>query len=115
MDRKINPATGDYTGTRTISIENAVWTRLATPLGAYWASPALGSRLHELPRKDTEEVRALAEQYAWQALKPITDDGRALAIQVTAVRKRKGWIDLSIRATLASDEVATFEHPVKVI
>ncbi|EBN1525814.1 hypothetical protein C4N37_13305 [Salmonella enterica] len=115
MDRKIDPTTGDYTGTRTVSIENAVWIRLATPLGSYPANTAIGSRLHELPRKDTAEVRALAEQYAWQALKPLIDDGRAQSIQVTAVRKRVGWVDLSIRVELACGEVATFEHPVKVV
>nr|MDN1656773.1 hypothetical protein [Escherichia coli] len=30
---------------------NAVYLRLATPLGSYWADALLGSRLHELKRE----------------------------------------------------------------
>lgn len=110
----INPATGDYTGTRTAGLENAALIRLKTPQGAYLHAPLLGSKLHTLPRKDTDRVRALAEQYAWQALQPLVVDGRATAITVTATRAREGWIDLDIRIEQASGVVATFTHPVKV-
>lgn len=115
MDRQLDPATGDYTGTATLGLENAVWIRLATPQGSWLFDRTLGSRLHELPPKDTERVRSLAEQYAWQALSPLLKDGRATAITVTASRKREGWLDLIIAVTQASGEVATFKHPVKVI
>lgn len=110
----IDPATGDYTGTRTTGLENAVQMRLKTPLGAYLFAPTLGSKLHLLPRKDSESTRALAEQYAYQALQPLVTDGRAMAVTAAATRKRAGWIDLSINIEQASGDVATFEHPVKV-
>lgn len=110
----IDPATGDYTGTRTTGLENAVQMRLKTPLGAYLFAPTLGSKLHLLPRKDSESTRALAEQYAYQALQPLVTDGRATVITAAATRKRSGWIDLSIHIEQASGDVATFEHPVKV-
>lgn len=114
MDRLINPATGDYTGTRTTGLENAVLMRLKTPLGAYPFAPTLGSKLHLLPRKDSDSTRALAEQYAYQALQPLVTDGRATAITAEATHKRDGWIDLSVRVEQASGKVATFEHPVRV-
>lgn len=101
----INPETGDYTGGRTSGLENAVQMRLKTPLG---------SKLHLLPRKDTESTRALAEQYAWQALQPLIADGRASSVTVAATRRRAGWISLAVRIEQASGDVATFEHPVKV-
>lgn len=110
----INPETGDYTGGRTSGPENAAQMRLKTPLGAYPFAPALGSKLHLLPRKDTESTRALAEQYAWQALQPLIADGRASSVTVMAMRWRMGWISLVVRIEQASGEVATFEHPVKV-
>ena len=114
MDSMINPETGDYTGGRTSGLENAVQMRLKTPLGAHLFAPALGSKLHLLPRKDTESTRALAEQYAWQALQPLIADGRASSVTVAATRRRAGWISLAVRIEQASGEVATFEHPVKV-
>ena len=53
-------------------LANAVWLRLATPLGSYWADATLGSRLHELqrdqlihlPRGMPHAVRALEESSA---------------------------------------------------
>ena len=114
MDRRLNPYTGDYTGTRTTRLENAVLLRLKTTLGGWLFAPLLGSRLHLLPRKDTEETRALAEQYAWQALEPLVTDGRAQSVNVTAARKRPGWIDLTIRVQQADGKTATFQHPVQV-
>ncbi|WP_157032547.1 phage GP46 family protein [Erwinia typographi] len=110
----LNPDTGDYTGTRTKGLENAAQMRLKTPLGSWLFNAAIGSRLHQLPRKDTEQTRALAEQYAFQALQPLVTDGRATAVNVTATQTRTGWIDLVVRITEASGQVATFEHPVKV-
>lgn len=119
----INPATADYAYTNGAptrdpadGLANAVWLRLATPLGSYWADPTLGSRLHELQReKDVPRVMRLAVQYAEQALAPIQVDGRATAIEVTAERPRGGWLSLLIRVTRASGERLTFQHPIKVI
>lgn len=119
----IDPKTADYAYTAGAptrdpadGLANAVWLRLATPLGGYWADPTMGSRLHELQReKDVPRVMRLAVQYAEQALAPIRTDGRATAIEVTAERPRAGWLSLLIRVTRASGERLTFQHPVKVI
>ncbi|WP_366557355.1 phage GP46 family protein [Pantoea rodasii] len=67
-----------------------------------------------MPRKDTEETRALAEQYAYQALQPLIADARAQRVTVSATRYRPGWLRLSVRLISASGVVATFEHPVRV-
>ncbi|MDN8050312.1 phage GP46 family protein [Burkholderia multivorans] len=115
MDALLNPMTGDYTGTRTQSLANAVYLRLQTPLGSYWSDPDLGSRLHELQReKDTPRVRKLAIQYAEQALQPLLDDRRATKITVDTADYQPGWIALLIAVTDATGSVQHFKHPVKV-
>jgi len=119
----IDPATADYAYAAGAPVRdpaeclaNAVWLRLATPLGSYWADATLGSRLHELEReKDVPRVMRLAVQYAEQALAPIRADGRATAIEVTAERPRAGWLTLLIEVTRASGARVTFQHPVRVI
>lgn len=123
MDALIDPATGGYQVQNGAPVrdpagglENAVYLRLRTPLGSYWADPTLGSRLHELQReKDLSRVAVLARQYAEQALEPIVADGRATEIQVSVDRPGNGWLYLLIEVTAASGERLTFKHPVKVI
>lgn len=86
MQPQLDPSTGDYTGARTADAGNAIWLRLRTPLGSWWADPTLGSRLHELAReKDLSRARQRAEQYARDALQPLIDDGRLTALDVSAV------------------------------
>ncbi len=122
MDALIDPLLGDYTlvnGTPTRDaadgLANAVYLRLMTPLGNYWADPTLGSRLHELQReKDLSRVAMLAQQYAEQALAAILADGRASAIAVSTARQT-GRLALHIEVTAASGERRTFVHPVQVI
>ncbi|MBJ9752722.1 phage GP46 family protein [Burkholderia cepacia] len=115
MDPLLNPTTADYADTRTQSLANAVYLRLQTPLGSYWADPTLGSRLHELQReKDTPRVRRLAVQYAEQALQPLLDDQRATAITVETADLRPGWMALLITVADATGSVQHFKHPVKV-
>ena len=122
-DSWIDPATADYSAPAGTPVRdpadglaNAVWLRLATPAGSYWADATLGSRLHELQReKDVPRVMRLAVQYAEQALAPIRADGRATAIEVTAERPRAGWLTLLIEVTRASGARVTFQHPVRVI
>lgn len=127
MDAWINPVTGDYRlangGAQrdpADGLANAVYLRLMTPLGSYWADAALGSRLHELQRaKDLPRVELLARQYAAQALQPILDDGRATAIDISTERIKAadatGRLSLLIEVTAASGERHTFRHPVQVI
>ena len=118
MDALIDPQTGDYAGTRTDTLANAVYLRLMTPLGSYWADPTLGSRLHELQReKDVSRVAVLARQYSEQALAPLLKAGRATLIDVTTSRPdtpSTGWLALQIGVTDASGRLHHFQHPVKV-
>ncbi|MDE9466894.1 phage GP46 family protein [Xenorhabdus bovienii] len=115
MDRLLNPKTGDYTGTRTNSLENAVYLRLMTPLSSYWADPALGSRLHELTReKDVSRIYVLARQYAEQALQPLLDDGRASSVRVRVHRDQHKRALLWIEITDAAEQTHLFKHSVRI-
>lgn len=118
MDALIDPKTGDYAGIRTNTLANAVYLRLMTPLGSYWADPALGSRLHELQReKDVSRVAVLVRQYSEQALAPLLKEGRATLIDVTISRPdtpSTGWLALQIAVTDASGRLHHFRYPVKV-
>lgn len=95
---------------------NAVYLRLATPLGSYWADALLGSRLHELKReKDVSRVHRLAAQYASQALQPLLNDGRAKSITVDTKPGQRGWLLLLITVTDNAGTPQTFEHPVRIM
>lgn len=115
MDALLDPTTGDYAGQRTDTLANAVYLRLITPFGSWWADPTLGSRLHELAReKDLTRVAVLARQYAEQALSPIVDDGRAIRVAVSTTRANPGWLTLLVEVEEAGGRVSHFIHPVKV-
>lgn len=116
MDALLNPATGDYLLNQSAQgIENEVYVRLVTPLGSYWAEPALGSRLHELRRqKDLPRIAVLAKQYAEQALQPILDAHRARRINVAASLARRGWLRLDIAAVDASGRSLNLIHEVRL-
>lgn len=123
MDIWLNPRTAGYDIESGLPVRdpadglaNAVYVRLMTPLGSFWADPTLGSRLHELAReKDLARVALLARQYSEQALRPILDSGRATAIEVDTERPHDGRLLLSIRVTAASGRQFTFQHPVQVL
>jgi phage gp46-like protein len=115
MDQNISPTTGDYTHSRIDSLQNAVYLRLETPLGSYWADPALGSRLNELKReKDVSRVKLLAAQYSEQALQPLLNDGRAQSITVDTQKGPTGWLFLNITVKDGSGTPHTFKHPVRI-
>lgn len=122
MDAFINPISRDYdlSGGQLVldpagGLANAVYFRLMTPLGSYWADPLLGSRLHELQReKDVTRVARQAVQYAEQALQPLVADGRAQSIAVSAARQQPGRLMLTVTVTANSGQVATFHHPIKI-
>jgi phage gp46-like protein len=123
VDAFINPLSGDYElldGRRVMDaaqgLANAVYLRLMTPLGSYWADAALGSRLHELQReKDLARVAKLARQYAEDALRPIIADGRAASIEVATQRPHDGRLLLFITVTDVAGAVRTFQHHVQVL
>jgi phage gp46-like protein len=115
MDQNISTTTGDYTSSRIYSLQNAVYLRLETPLGSYWADPALGSRLYELKReKDVPRVRLLAGQYSEQALQPLLDDGRAQSVTVETQQGPTGWLYLLITVVDSSGTPHKFKHPVRI-
>ncbi|WP_047248194.1 phage GP46 family protein [Chromobacterium subtsugae] len=115
MDPLLAPATGDYAGTATDTLANAVYLRLMTPLGGWWADPTLGSRLHELSRaKDSGRVDLLACQYAEQALQPLRQDGRASRIEVSSSRQGPGRLLLQIRVAEAGGRTRHFQHQVRI-
>ncbi|EFX7053237.1 hypothetical protein BM640_001258 [Shigella sonnei] len=118
MEMLIDTITGDYNGTRTDGLANAVYIRLTTPLGSWWADKTVGSLLHTLQReKDRSRVYTLAKQYSEQALQPLIDDGRAESIRVSAEKyqNRSGWLLLLIHVVSAAGHAETFKHPVRVI
>jgi phage gp46-like protein len=122
-DALLDPTTGGYlledgalTPDPARGLANAVYLRLMTPLGSYWADATLGSRLHELLRmKDLSRMSALAKAYAEQALQPLIDDGRAQAIAVTTEQRHDGWLRLRVAVTDAGGREHLFEHNVKVM
>lgn len=115
MDAQLDTTTGDYTGQRISHLGNAVYLRLQTPRGSWWADAAFGSRLHELAReKDVARVGVLARQYAEQALQSLLDDKRARSIVVTAQQPHNGRCLLHVEVEDASGAVYTFEHFVRV-
>ena len=121
MDALIDPTTQDYTlATGALvrdpanGIANAVYLRLMTKLGSYWADPTLGSRLHELQReKDVVRVTRMAQQYAEQALAPLVSAKRVQSV-VVSVARAVGMLELTIDIVTLSGTRATFTHPVKV-
>lgn len=115
METALDPTTADYSGQRITTLANAVYLRLMTPLGSYWADALLGSRLHELAReKDVARVGLLARQFAQQALQPLITRGEAAAINVEAEQPHTGWLSLRITVQQASGETQTFTHPVRI-
>jgi len=115
IDRGLDPTTGDYVASCIDHLGNAVYVRLMTPLGSWWADSSLGSRLHELERcKDLARIHKLAVQYSEQALAPLITDGRAKAIRVSAEQPHDGRCLLHIEVDDAMGRTATFQHAVRV-
>jgi phage gp46-like protein len=127
MDAYIDPLTrgyvyrnGDLVRDPAAGLANAVYMRLMTPQGSYWANPQLGSRLNELAgrAKALSNVALLAKQYAQAALRPIVDDGRALSVDVDVAMKAMDdaskALALSITVVDAAGARIVFEHHVPV-
>lgn len=115
MDVGIDPITRDYSGARLETLGNAVYLRIMTPLGEYWADPTVGSKLHLLQReKDLPRVALLAQQYSEQALQPLIDDGRALSVEVSVERPHNGWLHLLIEVADAGGHTGVFDYYIKV-
>lgn len=118
-DFRINPLTGDYDG-QIDDLSNAVYLRIVTPLGSYWADPSLGSKLYLLQReKALQPARVLAEQYVRLALQPLIDDQRVDRIDVALgeFEDASGTTRLPLRVSVYRGGLlaAQFDHPVKVM
>lgn len=129
MDAWLNPSTRDYASDTAMpgalqrdpanGVANAVYLRLMTPLGSYWAAPSLGSNLYKLQRsKALTGIDLLARGYALAALQPLLDDGRATSIDVQAHRSSNtitSRLVLLVTVVDAGGDQHVFEHHVKVI
>ena len=117
-DAELDPYTGDYTKEQISHLGNAVYLRLMTPLGSWWADPALGSRLHELQRcKDLARIRVLAVQYSEAALAPLLVDDRARSVVVSASHPGKdasgaGRCLLHIAVEDNTGSRQTYQYPI---
>lgn len=126
MDAFIDPITAAYVSTGTDlardpanGLANAIYLRLMTPVGSYWANPSLGSRLHELVRaKAIANVDLLARQHAKVALQDILADGRAKSITIDTELQRMDDGTKSLRMLItvvdAANRATTFTHFVPV-
>ncbi|WAC71111.1 phage GP46 family protein [Roseateles sp. SL47] len=120
-DTYIDPISADYVQSAgdlardpADGLANAVYLRVMTPLGSWWADTSLGSRLHELQReKDVPRVQRLAVQFVQQCLQPLVDDGRALAVDVQA-EHASGRLNLLVTITDAGQAERTFDFFIKV-
>ncbi|MGC4076295.1 MAG: phage GP46 family protein [Rubrivivax sp.] len=107
-------AAGDLTRDPAAGLANAVYLRVMTPLGGWWADPTLGSRLHELQReKDVARVERLAVQYVEQALQPLLDDGRVDSLDVQ-VERQPGRLNLLVSLTSGEGVERVFQYFIKV-
>lgn len=71
----------------------------------------VGSRLWLLSReKQTTSVLRRAEDYAYEALEWLIEDGIANSVVVTATNPRRGWLLLSIAIEKADGESANYEY-----
>lgn len=116
MDREISPLTRDYTDNNIDTLQNAVYIRLTTPLGSWWADGRVGSLLHLIKReKDLSRIGLLAQQYAEEALQPLLDDKRAKSITVTHQQPHDGSLLLEIKVVDNRGNTFDFKHNVKLI
>ncbi len=106
----------DISTLRVGSLAHAVWLRLDTPLGSWWADPTLGSELYRLQRaKDVSSLRKRAVRYAEIALQPLLDDGRAKSVAVTVIDADPADLALRIDVVGADGVDQQFRYPVKVL
>lgn len=118
----LNPQTGDTileNGTAKKDprggLANAVYMRLLTPLGSWWADTTLGSRLHELQReKDVPRVMLLAKQYTVEALTSLVSSQRVKAVECDVFKPTNGRLELHAIITTHDDVVISFKKFIQV-
>lgn len=126
MDTYIDPTTAAYVDAGpdllrdpARGLANAVYLRLMTPRGSYWAAPSIGSRLHELVRsKALPNIDVIARQYAQEALQELVTDGRALSIDIDTVVKDMAdaskalFLQITVVDAAGSARVFSYHVPV---
>lgn len=107
-------ATADLAWESATNISNNVWLSLMVEKGSFFARPGFGSRLRELSReKNTGRARALAAQYAKEALQWLIDLGRATHIEAVAEHAERG-VNLEVAVTQADGQMVTYNTFVEV-
>lgn len=122
MDTFLNPVTQDYQDNGfqlahdiADGLANAVYLRLMTPVGQFWANRSLGSQLHELQReKDLSRISFLAEQYVQDALQTMLDDERLESISIDSSQLHDGALSLVVKLKPYGKDGFTFTHIVRV-
>ncbi|MDD4930467.1 MAG: phage GP46 family protein [Gallionella sp.] len=122
MTTYLDPATADYSLIGGLlakdpagGLANAIYLRLVTPLGCWWADKTLGSRLHELEReKDVSRVGILARQFVEMALRPLIDDGRVKSMTTSVQQPHNGRALLSVEVIASTGAKVVFNQFMKV-
>ena len=115
MDSRLDPLTADYDRTRIADLSNAIYLRITTPLGSYWADPTLGSKFYLFKRaKDVERNKTLALQYAQEALQPLIASKRADKIVVEVEWQHDGRLLIFGEVYQYDVLLTAFNHFVKV-
>lgn len=88
LDRRIDPATGDYIDDGaggdedTDSVETAAYHQIKTERGEWWADPDKGSDLHLVPRLSVTQALELLPATLESALQALVDAGLARSQRV---------------------------------
>lgn len=93
----------------------AIYLRIKTPLGSWWADKTLGSRLHELQRaKDLPRVGVQIKEFAESALQPMLADGRLQSLAVAVQQLHDGRALLQVDALAAAGQKVVFKQFIQV-
>lgn len=122
MTSYLNPTTADYDLQGGLlakdpagGLANAIYLRLTTPLGSWWADKTFGSRLHEIKReKDLTRVGIQAQQFVEMALQPLLDDGRVKSVNSSVQQAHDGRALLSVEVIAATGVKLVFNQFMKV-
>jgi len=84
--------------------------------GAFVYRPTFGNRFHLL-KKNTARTEALAEEYGKESLQWLLDTGKAIKVEVTALRdgNDRNRLNLLAEVTQADGLIVTFSHFVRIV
>lgn len=112
QDWDIDPKTGDWivnggAPVETDSLRVPAYNRLKTRrlMWLYAPDKSFGSDFFRVRRRNSVDVSNDLEAIAYQALKPMIDDGRAVEVNSDLVVQGRGYAGLSTEIVDASGEV----------